>query len=425
MAKRGIPLPALIAGAAFTAPALAQEPTPVDPLTSLFERSTLTGDWHGARPALQDCGVTIDVNTTQFYQGVVSGGLDRSDPYGGRNDYFLNLDGEKLGLWKGFYVNLHGETRYGQMANFSTGALSPVNEYLLVPGYPGVVSGITALKFTQFLSENSLVVVGKINLLDEIVQPLTNAPGLTGFMNTSLIFNSILARTLPYSTFGASYIYMQDEHPVFVASVFDTNDTPTTSGFESFFDNGATIYGLLNLPTNFLGLPGHQGIEAAYSSGRYTNLSPSPYLDPVDELVFASPPTQGSWAVGYLFDQALWVSPDDPKRMWGLWGKFGIGDNNPNPVHWTASAGFAGASPIAGRNLDTFGIGYYYLGISSELKKTARPVTPLGNEQGVEIYYNARVTPWFQVTPDVQIIDPFQQQAHPAFVLGVRAKIDF
>src|SRR5262245_9171186 len=61
----------------------------------LHERSKLTGDWFGYRSRLRDRGITVDLSTTQFYQGVTSGGLERSFSYGGRNDYFLNLDGEK------------------------------------------------------------------------------------------------------------------------------------------------------------------------------------------------------------------------------------------------------------------------------------------------------------------------------------------
>ena len=43
----------------------------------LLERPTLTGDWCGYRTQLQDCGITLDVSTTQFFQGVASGGLER------------------------------------------------------------------------------------------------------------------------------------------------------------------------------------------------------------------------------------------------------------------------------------------------------------------------------------------------------------
>jgi porin len=391
----------------------------------LLERPKLTGDWFGLRTRLRDRGVTIDVSTTQFYQGVASGGLEQSFPYGGRNDYFLSLDGEKLGLWKGFSVKLHGETRYGESANFITGALSPVNEYLLVPGSEGTVSGLTGVEFTQALSENLLVAAGKINLLDHLYQPLTGANGLEGFQNLSLIFNPILTRTLPYSAFGAGAFYLKDGEPVLAFSVFDTRDASTTSVFDDFFTNGAVLFGTAILPTKFFGLPGRHGVEGAYSSGRYTNISKSPYLDPVDGLVFPGSPQTGSWAVGYLFDQAVWVSPDDPRRVWGVFGKLGISDGNPNPVRWNAGGGISGASPIRGRTRDTFGVGFYYLEISSSLKRSARPLVALRNEQGVELYYNARITPWFQFTPDLQIIEPFDKSSGTAIVVGFRAKLDF
>jgi porin len=241
-------------------------------------------------------------------------------------------------------------------------------------------------------------------------------------MNTSLVFNTILARTLPYSSFGARFVYLKDKNPVFVLSVYDTNSTPTTSGFQSFFDDGALIFAILNLPTSFFGLPGHQGLQGTYSSGKYTNLSPSPYLDPLNGLVFPSTLKSGSWALAYNFDQALYTSPDDPKRVWGVFGNFGIADGNPNPIQWYAGAGISGASPF--RKLDTFGIGYFHLGINGILKESAQPSSPLGNEDGLELYYNARVTPWFQITPNLQVINPFQQ-VNPALVCGLRGKLDF
>ena len=53
---------------------------------------------------------------------------------------------------------------------------------------------------------------------------------------------------------------LQNMEPVFTVAVFDTNDTSTTTGFDSFFDNGATIISSVNLPTDFCGKPGHQGV---------------------------------------------------------------------------------------------------------------------------------------------------------------------
>jgi porin len=38
---------------------------------------------------------------------------------------------------------------------------------------------------------------------------------------------------------------------------------------------------------------------------------------------------------------------------------------------------------------------------------------------------NIAVTPWFQLTPDLQVIDPFREEVDTAVVLGVRGRLDF
>jgi porin len=392
---------------------------------SLLERLKLSGDWFGTRPALAGHGITLDVSNTQFYQGVTNGGLEQEFRYGGRNDYFLNLDGEKAGLWKGSFLTLHGETRYGESSNSLTGALMPVNLMLAVPQPNGSVNALTGVKFTQMLSENMLVYTGKLNTLDDFKQPLTGAGGLNGFLNTAMILNPVYARTVPYSTFGAGFAYLQNMEPVFAAAVFDTNNTPTVSGFDTFFDNGVTIFAQANVQTDFFDRPGHQGISGTYSSGTFPDISPSAYLDPIAGLVVTGTPRTGSWCLTYNFDQAVYVSPEDPQRKWGVFGNLGIADSNPSPIRWFASTGISGTSPIAGRNRDTFGIGYFFVGLSAELKNLAPVLLPLRDEHGIELYYNLQVTPWCQITPDLQVISPFRDRADTSVLVGLRAKIDF
>jgi porin len=390
-----------------------------------YERPKLTGDWLGTRSALAGNGITFDVSNTQYHQGVTSGGLEQAFRYGGRNDYFLNIDGEKAGLSQGLFITLHGETRYGESANSLTGALMPVNLMLAVPQPNGSITALTGVRLTQFLSEQSMVYAGKINTLDDFKQPITGAGTLNGFQNTALMFNPIYARTVPYSTFGAGFAYLENMEPLFAAAVFDTNNTPTVSGFDTFFDNGATVFAQLNLQTSFFGLPGHQGVSGTYSSGTYTDLTPSAYLDPIEGLVIQTTPKTGSWCLAYNFDQAVYVSQDDPQRKWGVFGNLGIADNNPSPINWFASAGISGTSPFAERKADTFGVGYFYVGVSDPLKSLAPNLFPLQNESGVELYYNVQATPWCQITPDLQVIDPFRERADSSLLFGLRAKIDF
>ncbi len=391
---------------------------------SLWEQDKLTGDWLGLRPSLAEQGVTIDLSTTQYYQGVTHGGVEERFRYGGRNDYFVNVDGEKAGLWKGLFVVLHGESRYGESASPLAGTLLPANLALSLPKPNESVTALSGVKVMQFLSEEFMVFGGKINTFDDFKQPLTGAGATNGFMNTALMLNPVLVRTVPYSTYGAGCAVLHELQPVLTFAVFDTNTTSTTSGFDTFFDNGASLVASANLPVELLGLPGHQGVIGTYSTGTYTNLSPSVYLAP-GGVVVESTPKQGSWSLGYNFDQAFYVSPSDPRKRWGVFGNLGIADSNPSPIQWMASAGIAGTSPLARRENDTFGAGYFYVGTSEALKDFAPRLLPLQDEQGVELYYNIAVTPWCHITPDIQWLNPFRERVESSSLVGVRAKIDF
>ena len=392
---------------------------------SLMARPTLCGDWFGSRTHFAESGFTFNVSTTQYFQGVVSGGLNQTSRYGGRNDVLMTVDGEKAGLWKGLFIAVHGESRYGESVIQDTGSLLPANLALAFPQSQGTVSALTGVKVMQFLSEDMLVFAGKINIFDDFRQPLTGAGATNGFMNTGLMINPVVVRTVPYSTFGAGFAMLQQMEPVFSLAVFDTNNTPTTSGIDTIFNNGASIVSNVNLPTEWMALPGHQGLTGTYSTGSYTNLSPSVYFQPGTGVVVQSPPKEGSWSLGYNFDQAFYVSPEDAKKRWGVFGTLGIADNNPSPVHWFASTGVAGTSPISSRSSDTFGAGYYYTGVSGALKDLAPVLLPLGDEQGVELYYNVAVTPWCHITPDIQFIDPFRERVDESVLVGVRGKIEF
>jgi porin len=103
----------------------------------------------------------------------------------------------------------------------------------------------------------------------------------------------------------------------------------------------------------------------------------------------------------------------------------GIADDNPNAVRWFGIVGVSGFSPLPCRDQDSFGIAYFYLGVSEPLKNLAPVLLPLQDEQGIEVYYNMAVTPWCQITPDLQVISPFHDRVESSLLFGLRAKIDF
>jgi porin len=247
---------------------------------------------------------------------------------------------------------------------------------------------------------------------------------VNGFLNGGMLFNAALLRAVPYSTYGFGAAVLKNLEPIFSFLVLDANNTPTVTGFDTFFDNGAVLVPQINIPTKFFGLPGHQGLVGAWSSKKYTTLERSAFLNVIQGGAPASTLRRdGVWAIGYMFDQALYVSPCDPKRTWGVFGNLGMADPNPSPFRWFANIGVGGSAP-RGRPLDTFGIGYYYLGLNRSFKDLI-PGVPLRDEHGLEAFYNVGVTPWFRVTPDVQFILPAQQRAEHMWYVGLRGKIDF
>jgi porin len=397
-----------------------------------YSRPKLTGDWWGLRELLRDNGLTFDISQTLYYQGTASGGIQDKFRFGGRNDYLINVDGQKAGLWQGLSINLHGESVYGDSVNLATGAIVPVNIGRAHPVFFGNTTALTAVKFTQALSENFVLFFGKINTIDNVQQPFMPGRGLdAGFMNAAFVWNPILGRTMNYATLGAGGAILAGGYPVFTLTVYDTNNDATTSGFNVLFNNGAVIYPTVSLPTTFFGMPGHQSVWGAYSSGSYAILSPqSLNIFPPPVRGFPPPPPtptliHGSWWLTYLFDQALWVDPMDQTRSWGVFSSVGISDGQANPVHWSGIFGVGGSSAIPNRNLDTFGIAFYYLGLSEDFKNLAPAIVPLRDERGLELFYNVAVTPWCHVTADLQVITPILERVETSLVLGLRAKIDF
>jgi len=396
-------------------------------------RSRLTGDWWGARSALAERGLTFDFFATQFYQGIASGGNERSWEYGGKLDYLFSVDGEKLGLWKGLFVNMHAETRYGQDVNPIDGLIAPSNTAMNFPN-PTSVTALTGVKLTQALSENFAVYAGKINTLDEY--PLryspglgNNRPGLEGFQNTSLVFNPIAARTVPYAAAGVGFAVVKDREPVFTFTVFDPEER-STIGLQNLYERGVVLVPDLVLRTKFFDRPGTYNFGGTYSNAQYRSFDPAAYLNiPFLQSLLArsatTPLETGSWSAYANFYQSLWVDPCDEKRTWGVFGQFGISDGNPNPVRFVANGGIGGRSMIPGRKLDTFGIGYFYLGLSDNFKALAGPLSPQRDECGVELFYNYAITPWCRLTGNLQIARPSTVGADTAIIPGLRLQLLF
>ncbi|PWU11246.1 MAG: carbohydrate porin [Verrucomicrobia bacterium] len=396
---------------------------------TFIERSTLTGNWWGARDVLSDHGVELNLNLSQFYQGVADGGKERKFEYGGKLDYFLRLDGDKLGLWPGLSLITHAETRYGQDVNTIDGMFSFGNFNMAFPKVGQDVTGLTAFKVTQLLFDHFLLIAGKINTLDDFRLNFTGKNGLERFMNSAMVANIINARTIPYSTYGAGFAVFGQNWPEFTFLARDTHDHAASTDLDKVFNDGAVLTGSIRVPVAPLGLPGTQVLGGNWSSRHYTSLDPSSWVDiPGQGLVAAK--ESGSWAVYYNFDQYLWINSSNTNTWLGFFAMSGLSDGNPNPVGWNLTVGLGAGGLVPGRERDTLGLGYFHVGISSDFKDLlAGPPAPPGlaqrDEQGIEFYYNAALTRWCHLGADLQVVSPSTKTFNTTVLVGGRLKIDF
>ena len=362
-------------------------------------REYLTGDMFGARSGLAEHGVVADLQLTQFYQDVANGGVEQRDAYGGKLDYFFTFA-------KGFAV-LHAETRIGETVILDAAGLAPVNSNMLYPGLENTTA-ITGLQFNLPLTSDQewIATCGKINTLDlfNVIYPQTGR-GVDGFMNGSVFLPLSLIRTLPLSFLGAGVMKMHEGQIQGGLLVYDNQNSATTSGFDNLFDNGANVLGMWRFLTEFGGLPGSHLFLGTWASGDYTVLDRTDWVF-IPGAGLIAPQQSGSWSLLYILEQKLWADPCCDKRSVGVLSQWGLADPKTSPYAWICNVSLQAQGLVACREDDTMGVGYFYTGLSGDLKNLAPRVLPLNDLQGVELYYNAAITPWFHVTVDVQVVEP-------------------
>lgn len=379
--------------------------------------------WHESfHSKLADQGITLSSNLTQFYFGNVSGGLDETDRYGGHGDYVANVDMGKMGIQKGLFLKLRAEHRFGQSIGEPAGVLLPPTIATELPVVDSRDLFLTNVLFTQFLSEQFGIYAGKLDTLDGDTNAYASGRGITQFSNSAFVANPIALRTIPYASLGCGFVIINDEQePVFNFLVINPTDTADSHGFDELFVDGVAMSAELRLSTPLLGKPGHQLFGGTWSSRDYTSLGQDP------RILLPNVPinrADGSWSLYWNTDQALWVDSCNPKRHWGYFARAAIADDDTNPLNYLLSAGIGGSSPL--RETDSFGIGYYYTGTSDKIGPLLiAALGPIGDGQGVEIFYRAQLTNSVSVTPDFQWLSQARQQLDDAYILGMRMNIAF
>jgi porin len=406
-------------------------------LGSFWTRPTLTGDWGGHRTCLQQSGITFAGRSTHFGFGVAGGintpvppplGLGDTFKYTGRGEYDFTFDLEKFGGLPYGTLLIRAEHWYGDYGNVSlrTGAFPPAVFPAALPTAPNDpgVPFITNFLVTQPLSENLIVFAGKKDVLGAADQDIfAGGDGTDQFMNQALIANPAFLLGLPYTSFTVGVV-MPKEWGMISAFIYDPQDrTKDFFRLGDLFSEGIIVGGEVKVNTNFFCLPGDHHVGAMWKHHDQTDLRfaeppPGQYPQPT---VPGFPTISDAYTIYYGFDQFLVQLSDKPQHGYGLFGRASISDGNPTPLRYFLSAGIGGHSPFGQERGDTFGVGWYYVGASNEFGPLPQALFGPRDGTGVEAFYNFQVTPWLNISPDVQYIRPEAGAiADDAFVYGVR-----
>lgn len=403
----------------------------------IWSRKYLTGDWGGARTELANHGVLFEGRVTQYLQQNARGGRNTkgSLEYGGMVDYKLSLDTARMGLWPGGLMVVHGQTQFGRATNGNTGSLNPANFEMLfpVPGEPGITT-LSEWYFMQALSEKAVILAGKVDptSLADRNAFAGDATHTTQFLNTGLNVNPVIFSGGPYTTLMAGLVLIPTDWLQISNIVLQNNpdSTATTSGLTTAFSQGnqMTVGQEYDFTIKPFEQVGHQRFGWMYTNRDFRTFEVDSRVQVPGVIGFLRSveldARTDNYCFYYNFDQYLFSEAADPTQGWGLFGRFGVAPSKGNPFTEFYSIGLGGKGSIPKRDNDTWGVGYYY----TKVNDTLESVLGGNNEQGVEVFYNIEVTPWFHITPNLQIItDPAggYYGSETALVYGIRGEITF
>jgi porin len=370
---------------------------------------------------MEAAGLKLDLEWTMFYQGLVSGSGPKTFEFGSRLDGFVKLDTGKLGLWNGGGLITHLEYRSGELPGSLGGTFFPTNSGMEFPSDSPDTLVATSLYLAQRFGDRTTLLIGKINALDLLENDLFfGGWGIHRFMNA--VFAAPPSGLVPPVFMGAIGSYRFESASV-ALWIYDPVDRTNEYWPSDLFKNGVTFYLTPSWATTMAGRPTTFSL-----TGIYTTKSGVDFSEISNDYQAGLEPStkEGSYSVGFQLSHLLHVDPANSRKGWGVHVKGAFSDGNPNYVRRSIIAGIGGTGLFRGRELDSFGLGYFYYDLSDNLQDALSPTRErFGDEQGGELYYSYAVTPWLFASGDLQYIHPPRNSLENAFIAGLRVNIRF
>ncbi len=383
-----------------------------------------TGDWWGARTALEDRGIDLHLSLTAIYQHNVRGGLQTRNGHRitGSADLELTLDLEAMHIIDGGVVYAYAESGWGdEIGADRVGSYFPVN----VDAIGDRAIRLIELWYEQtFFDKKARWRVGKLDLTVDFD---TNA-----YANdeTSQFLNAALVNTgnIPFPDYGLGtqlFVSPTDWFYLGLAAA-DAQADGNETGLNTTFHDSADFFGIFEvgfLPvwsTPWGRLPG------GYRFGIwYDPQTKERFFDDRGGRRKRAPTRRDDHGFYATFDQIVYQekpSDDLDQQGLGLFFRYGYAREDVNEIEhfWSCGAQYRGLIPTRDDDVLAFG---FAQGIISDQRHAYLG----GDRESVyELYYRIEICPWLQVSPDMQyIVNPGAEGGRDAFVAGCRVQMSF
>jgi porin len=404
---------------------ISAEPEPPGPTQpwSLLSVDRLTGDWGGGRTAFEEAGFKIELSYQQQYQQSLRGGIGTGQRLSGTYDLVAELDFEQMHLIDGgsFYIKAKGGFSRG--INHKVGALGDVNADVFED------YGIFVRKwwYRQLLFDQKIELrVGRLQTNKDLFDISLYANHEDrDFLNTHSIRNP----TIPHANGIGAFLKVQPVDGLYfqTAAIDAQVVRRTRTGFDTGLHDEAWFVGLWELgfapdwPTARGPMPGRYRVGWWYDP-RVRDI----FMNTLDSR--RRQRQRGGDTGLYLgADQRIWKENSDPKDSQGLgvYARAGFADEDVKRInrYWSVGASYQGLIPTRDSDVAAFGVAQAIL--SPQYRRYVHETAD--RETVYEWNYQVQVTPWFTITPDLQVITNPGGDRHDrdAIVAGIRMRMIF
>ncbi|MHC4693080.1 MAG: carbohydrate porin [Planctomycetota bacterium] len=398
---------------------------------SIWERQTFTNGFFDYRDRLAESGIKVDLGVTNIYQQNVHGGISthrRAGRFAGSYDLEISADLERLLGAEGGSLYIHTEGKWSKSGGIDAPSVGSVF------GVNGDGADRRSMDITEFWYEKAFadeqlhVRVGKMDLTGGFEHhgcpvafdcSIYANDEVTQFLNGALVNNP----TIPFPDYGLGVAarYSPTELWYVSAAVADAQADLRETGINTTFYGEDYFFYIFET-----GLTPHLDskngpLRGAYRVGLWYDPQPKANTDYTDADKSYRDDVGFYLSCGQMLAKENADSEDD--QGLGAFFRYGCANNKKNDIANFWSFGFQYQGLIDGRDDDVLGAGFAKGVFSDKASETYKD----DYESVVELYYNAQITPWLNISPNIQYVtNPGGSgTGRDAFILGARAQMSF